>query len=339
MNNQKKRSIDVKRIIKTIITMAVIAVLIPGCLTACGSGDSPEKPDEGSLKIVTTIFPEYDWVMNVLGDNPSGAEVTLLLDKGVDMHSFQPSAEDILKISSCDLLVYVGGESDSWVGDVLNEAVNKDMITVDLLDVLGDAAKEEEISEGMQPEDEGEDEEGPELDEHVWLSLNNASLFTDSIEKALSEADPDNAGTYQANAAAYKEKIAEVKAEYEAAVSEASTRTLLFGDRFPFRYLTDELGLEYFAAFAGCSAETEASFETITFLSGKIDELGLRSVITIDGSDQRIAETIISNTGSKDQQILVLDSMQSVTADDIAGGADYLGIMRGNLEVLKEALN
>ena len=330
---------------KKAISILLAVVLMTGCLSACGSGSRQPAADTGKLQIVTTIFPEYDWVMNVLGDNPAKAEVTMLLDTGVDLHSFQPTAADILKISKCDLFIYVGGESDEWVADALKEATNRDMLVIDLLNVLGGAVKEEELVEGMQEEEhEDEEEQGKdhgeevEYDEHVWLSLRNAAVLVDSISDALGKLDPDNADSYKKNAAAYIEKLNTLDGAYRAAVSSAAFKTLLFGDRFPFRYLTDDYGLAYYAAFVGCSAETEASFETITFLARKADELSLPAVMTIEGTDHRIAETIVQNTQTKDQQILTMDSMQSVTAKDVKNGTTYLSLMEKNLSVLKDAL-
>ena len=315
------------------------AALMAGSLSACGAGKSGDESEKDKLKIVTTIFPEYDWVMNILGENKTGAEVTMLLDKGVDMHSYQISAQDIMKISSCDMFIYVGGESDEWVEDALKEAKNKDMIVIDLLEELGDKVKEEEVKEGMQEEDEHDHEEETEYDEHVWLSVKNAGFLTQRISEKLQKMDEKNAEKYKANTKAYVEKLEALDSKYSEAVSGAKTKTLLFGDRFPFRYLTDDYGLDYYAAFVGCSAETGASFETITFLAGKTDELSLPVVMTIEGTDHRIAETIINNTEKKDQKILTMDSMQSVTSKDVKGGVTYLSVMEKNLEVLKEALN
>lgn len=314
-----------------------------GIITACNSTTNESTEDNAqNISIVTTIFPEYDWVMNVLGENPSNAEVTMLLDNGVDLHSFQPTADDIMKIASCDLFIYVGGESDEWVEDALAEAVNEDMVVINLLDVLGDTVVEEEIVEGMEGEEEegeeGEEEEGPEYDEHVWLSLRNAAVLTRAIADAIESIDEENAEVYEANAEAYINELNALDEEYVTAVEEAQGDTLLFGDRFPFRYMTEDYGLNYYAAFVGCSAETEASFETIMFLAGKVDELSLNCVMTIEGTDHRIAQTIVENTQSGDQEILTLDSMQSVTAQDVDNGASYLDIMRANLEVLRQAL-
>ena len=318
---------------KKTIALLMITMMVICSLGACSS---PAGTGDDKISIVTTIFPEYDWVMNILGNNPANAEVTLLLDNGVDLHSYQPTADDIMKIATCDMFIYVGGESDRWVEDALSEAVNKDMVVINLLEVLGESVKEEEVVEGMQEEDEDETE----YDEHVWLSLKNAVICTEAISHALQDkVDPENSITYAENAAEYMRKLFTLDREYEETIANASGDTLLFGDRFPFRYLTDDYDLNYYAAFAGCSAETEASFETVTFLSGKVDELNLGCILTIETSDGKIAETIRDNTSTGDQKILVLDSLQSVTMNDINNGVTYLSIMKENLNVLSEALN
>ncbi len=321
---------------KRMILSLFLCVAMFFALAACGGGAAPAPSGGEGLSIVATIFPEYDWVQNILGDVPG--DVTLLLDSGVDLHSFQPTAADVVQIVSCDLFIYVGGESDAWVDDALAESINPDMVVLDLMDILGAAAVEEELAEGMEPAaEESEAEEKIEYDEHVWLSLKNARLFCSAIAEALTGLDPDHGAEYARNAAAYDEKLAALEAEYAAAVSSASGDTLLFGDRFPFRYLTEDYGLRYYAAFLGCSAETEASFETITFLAGKVDELDLPAVLTIEGSDGRIAQTI-AQTAAGDPAILTLDSMQSVTKADADAGASYLTIMEDNLGVIIRAL-
>lgn len=390
-----------KKLLAALITAAMTLGSITGCgnaesgVTASKSNDVKEaqtqenltnevasdteaeiETEDKSLKIVTTIFPEYDWVKTVLGDKASNDELTLLLDNGVDLHSYQPTAEDIVKIQECDMFVYVGGESDEWVTDVLASVDNPDMSVINLLDVLGDSVKAEEIVEGMEHEHEHEDEhedaeeddhehedadedeheheeadeddheheEGEEheheeeMDEHVWLSLRNAEVLCGSIADELGKIDPANADTYKKNAQAYKDELAALDKEYEAAVAAADKKTLLFGDRFPFRYLVDDYGLDYYAAFTGCSAESEASFETIIFLAEKVNELKLGAIMTIEGPDHDIAETVKNATESKDQKILSLNSMQSTTSHDIKAGVTYLSIMEKNLEVLKEAL-
>lgn len=323
------------------ITRKITALVLAGLMTfgACScSAEGIENKSGSRLSIVTTVFPCYDWVREIAGSKISGIDLTMLLDNGTDMHSFQPAAKDIVKISSCDVFIYVGGESDEWVEDALKEAVNKDIRTVNLMDLLGDSVVEEETVEGMQAEDEEEGEDGPEYDEHVWLSLLNAQVLVTGIADAMAQADPENASLYENNAGTYNSKLGELDGRYRDAVKDSDKDTILFCDRFPFRYLTDELGLDYYAAFSGCSAEAEASFETVVFLSGKIDELGLSSVLVIDGSDQKIAKTVIENTGSKDMEILVMDSMQSTTTADSSNGVTYLSVMESNLEVLVKAL-
>jgi len=329
----------------------IISIIIAACFVFAGaaalSSCEKEKTD-GKISIVTTIFPEYDWVMNVLGEKKSEAKVTFLLDSGVDLHSYQPTVKDIAEISKCDLFIYVGGESDEWVDDALKESVNKNMKVINLLDVLGEKVKEEEHVEGMEEHEHDDEEEHDhdhdheeeeiEYDEHVWLSLKNAPIFVAEIAVKLGEIDPDNASLFKSNAESYNEKIASLDKQYEEAVKAAGKDTLLFGDRFPFRYFVDDYGLKYFAAFAGCSAETEASFETVIFLSKKVDELGLGAIIQLESAKGKIAETIRNNTRTKDQKILTMNSAQSATLADYAKGVTYLSIMEENLNVLKEAL-
>ena len=337
---------------KKIIALLLVLLMAASMLAGCGKQDDDDTTDTtDKLNIVTTIFPEYDWVKEILGDKADNAEITMLLDNGVDLHSYQPTADDIVKISDCDLFIYVGGESDGWVEDALKNATNKDMKVINLLDVLGDKVKNEEVVEGMQEEEhehedgeEHEHEDGEEheheeeADEHVWLSLKNAEVLVGAISDALQELDPDNKDTYAANTDAYVQKLSALDAEYQTAVDNATCKTVLFGDRFPFRYLVDDYGLNYYAAFVGCSAETEASFETISFLAKKVDELKLPCVLTIEGAQHKIAETIVENTAEKNQKVLTMDSMQSTTSQDVANGTTYLSVMEKNLSVLKEAL-
>ena len=481
---------------KKYISILLAAVMAVGCLAGCGQKNSNEQADntdDGKLKVVTTIFPEYDWVKEIAGDEISNIDLTMLLDNGVDLHSYQPTSEDILKISDCDLFVYVGGESDSWVDDALKNATNKDMQVINLLDVLKDSIKTEESMPGMQAEEghnhgyahfedsdvqdrtlsdwdgdwqsvypylqdgvldevmekkaeSGEktaeenntmcfvkngvaskatyeykgyqiydyesgsrgvryffeatsgdadapkyvqfsdhgiapgkaehfhiyagndgfdalseemenwptyypadmsgkeiaedmlEHEEKEYDEHVWLSLKNAQTLCKAIAEALETADPEHKDVYAANVDSYLEKLSSLDGQYQDAVANGSQKTLLFGDRFPFRYMVDDYGLKYYAAFAGCSAESEASFETISFLAKKVDELGLKNIMTIENSDQKIAKTIRDNTKDKNQEILSLDSMQSTTSEDVKNGTTYLSVMESNLDVLKKAM-
>ena len=339
---------------KKIIAAATALLVAAGMFTGCGASEKPTAQGD-KLKIVTTIFPEYDWTREILGDQSERAEVTMLLDNGVDLHSYQPTADDLIKIAECDLFIYVGGESDGWVESALASASNPDRAVINLIDTLGDRVKLEEVVEGMQEtehdheEDEEHahdadeehtdaDEQEAETDEHVWLSLRNAQAVCQKIAEKLGEIDPEHEQAYTDNALAYIDKLVALDAKYQAAVDAANKKTLVFGDRFPFRYLTEDYGLNYYAAFAGCSAETEASFETIRFLAEKTDALGLSHVLTIENPNHKIAETVVANTSGKNQQVLSMDSMQSVTSKDVAAGATYLSIMEHNLEVLTQAL-
>ena len=334
-----------KRFLFILFSLAMLLALLPGCGQGpAADGEAPAASD-GKLSVVATIFPAYDWVRTLAGDRADQFDLTLLLDSGVDLHSYQPTADDLIKIADCDLFLYVGGESDQWVEEALSSAHNPDLIVIDLMEVLGDAVKEEEVVEGMEAEeDDHEDgdagpedgEEEAEYDEHVWLSLKNAAVLCQAIGDTLAELDPDGAEVYAANTDAYLEALSHLDNEYAAAVESADCKTLLFGDRFPFRYLTDDYGLTYYAAFVGCSAESEASFETVAFLAGKLDELGLPAVLKIDGSDGKLAQTIIDNSQSRSAEILELDSLQSATTAD--EGKTYLSAMEGNLYVLTEAL-
>ena len=313
---------------KIFLILAIFCALTTSVFAA-----KAKKTDK--IKVVTTIFPEYDWAREIIGDKAYNVELTLLLGNGVDLHSYQPSIQDIAKISTADIFIYVGGESDGWVKDALKNATNKNMKVINLMETLGDKLKAEEVKEGMQAEEE---EDEVEYDEHVWLSLRFAKILSTEIANALCEKDAANAAAYKANLSAFAAKLDALDVKYAAAVKAGSKNTILFGDRFPFRYFVEDYGLDYFAAFAGCSAETEASFETVIFLSKKVDELGLNSVLKIESSDGKIARTIIQNTKSKNAKVLTMDAIQSTTLKQAKAGATYLSIMEGNLKVIEEAL-
>jgi len=381
---------------KRILPIILICIL----LLSLSSGCAQEAPADKCLSIVCTIFPQYDWVREILGEKAGNMDLTLLISSTVDLHSFNPSVSDIVKVSTADLFIYVGGDSDSWVYDVLKQAVNPNMVVINLIEALGDGAKLEEIIEGMQHDDDhdhdhdhdddcddddhdhdhdcGDDDcddddhdhdhdhdhddddhdhdhdhddhdddddhdhdhhHHDEIDEHVWLSLRNAVIFCHAIADAISSLDPTNADVYAANLAAYTNRLLALDNEFSSVLDTVSNRTLLFADRFPFRYLVDDYDLHYYAAFSGCSAETEASFSTIIFLSQKLDELDLHTVMMTESGNRAIAETVISNSGSGNRQILELDSMQAVTTADVDRGVTFLSIMESNLLVLKEALS
>lgn len=289
--------------------------------------------------IVCVNYPEYDWVMNILGEQTAAFDVILLQNNGTDLHSYQPSVKDIARISSSDLFIYVGGESDKWVEKVISNSRNKNQIVVNMMEALGDKVREEEIVEGMQAEeDDEESEDEAEYDEHIWLSLKNAIVLTNIISEKIQRLDSANNQFYKKNTENYVSQLSALDEEYIKTISTSNKKTILFGDRYPFRYLSDDYGMKYYAAFLGCSAESEASFETIVFLAKKVDDLDLDAVLTIEKSDKKIAKTIVANTKSKNQQILELDSMQSITQNDIKNGRTYLSAMKNNLQVLKASL-
>ncbi len=325
--------------IKKIIAAALCAAMMMSFASCSDTGSSKK---EGKVSVVCTIFPEYDWVRNIT-KGVDDVEITYLLENGSDLHSYQPTAEDILKISDCDVFIYAGGESDGWVSDALENKRNKDMKMINMLDVVGDKAKEEEVKEGMQAEEEDHDheegeEEEKEYDEHTWLSVSNAKTVCKRIADDLSEIDENNKDAYKQNLESYTKELDALDSDIRAFADSTKNKTLIFGDRFPFRYFTDEYGFDYYAAFVGCSAETEASFETIAFLANKADELGAKTVFMIENSDGKIAQAIIDNTKQKDAKTATLNSLQSVTKEQLDDGQSYISLMRSNLDTLKSAL-
>lgn len=361
-----------KKIASIAILFFALAFMLSACNTESGKKDSTPK----KISVVATIYPQYDWLKNVIGERADAVDLTLLIKNGTDLHSYKPSAQDIATIAKADLVVYVGGESDEWIEKALEATPKEGRIALNLMKALGDRVKEEEVVEGMQVEEEHHHEHGEEAeehdhehdeeaeehehehhehaekhedehhhheevenDEHIWLSLKNASILVSALVESLSKVDSANSSIYIANAATYNAKLQELDEKFTTAISGASQKTVLFGDRFPFRYLVDDYGIKYYAAFVGCSAESEASFETVTFLAGKMDSLQLPAIFTIDGSNGKIARAILeASKNSKGAEILTLNSMQSVTDEQIKAGADYLSTMRDNLEILKKAL-
>lgn len=314
-------------------------ILSAALLSAAGgiSGCAPQA-DDGKLDIICTIFPQYDWVRNIT-DGDENVNLTVLQTSGTDLHNYQPSFADTVKIYNCDVFVYVGGESDQWAEDILSSPeANPDMLEINLLNVLGDnALAEEEVPGAEGDHDEHADEE--ELDEHIWLSLKNAKILCGAITDKLSKAKPESEELYRSNFTSYSAELDALETEFSAMVGSSTRKTILFADRFPFRYLTKDYGLSYFAAFSGCSAETEASFEVIDNLVKAVNEHSLPYIIVLEGSDKKIANTIIASSAAKNQEILAMNSIQSVTKAQIQNGASYLSLMQDNLAVLRTALN
>ncbi len=327
--------------------MVVFAVAL--ALTACGMDSNAKSSANKKASVVATIYPQYDWLKNILGEYADKVDLKLLIKNGTDLHSYKPSAQDIAAIANADLVVYVGGESDEWIEKALEATPKAGRMQVNLMKVLGDRVKEEEVVEGMQAEKEAEEHEGehhhhehaeaPENDEHIWLSLKNAQILVKNLAESVSKIDTANAPVYRANAIIYASKLHDLDWAYDSTVSNASQKTILFGDRFPFRYMVDDYGIKYYAAFVGCSAESEASFETVAFLAGMMDSLSLPVIFTIDGSRSNVALAVRNaSKNSKSVPVLQLNSMQSVTDEQIRSGVDYMSIMKSNLETLKKGL-
>lgn len=343
-----------KRILFIVLLIASI-LFVGACGKKVATENVSDSSDSKKIKIVTTIYPEYDWVSNIIKGNEEKFDLSILMTSGVDLHNFQPTAKDILDIGTADLFIYVGGESDKWAEGAIRQAANKNLKSINLMELLKDKVKVEELKEGMEEDEhhdeeedgeeyhEGEDEdhheEEIEYDEHVWLSLENAMIVCADLKNEIATLDADNADVYDRNLTAYLAELRNLNEEYKTVVNGAKRKVLLFGDRFPFRYMVDDYGLDYFAAFKGCAAETEASFKTIKFLSDKLGEENLPYVMKIERSDEKIARAVIENSSKKDATIETMYSVQAVSSDEIKSGETYLTYMRKNLEVLKKVLN
>ena len=326
----------IKRLFALFLGLSLVA-------TSAGCAQKTATRSAG-IQVVCATAPLYDWTRQITKGTTS-TEQKLIIGKGTDLHSFQPSAADIIAIKNADVLIYVGGESDGWIRDALKETLNKNQKVVCLMDVLKDSIVEEEVVEGMQGEDEHDDhddhdekdhhhEEAPEYDEHVWMSLRLAAKSCKAIEEAIASVARDDASKFKANLDEYLSKLDALDKQYDEMVKSARLDTMVVADRYPFRYLAEDYKLKYSAAFVGCSAETEASFETVKYLADKIKSLDAKTVLTIENSDGKIAKTVIETSGKTDVKIEALDSMQSC-GDEL----DYLSVMTGNLEKLKAALS
>ncbi len=311
---------------------AVLLALTVFVTAFCACGENGNKSDR--LKIVCTVFPYYDWVRNIVKDTEN-YDLVLLLDSGTDPHSFQPSAADIVTVSTADIFIYTGGESDSWVEDVLKTSKGEDTEVLKLTDCLGEERLlcVEESNE-TQPHTH---ENGHSADEHIWLSLKNAAKLAEIITEKIIEKDTENKDLYEKNCKEYTDELLLLNATFERIIFSSGKKTLVFADRFPFIYLTEDYGLNYLAAFPGCSAESEASFETVTRLAGKIDELDLSYILITETSDGAVAKTVRNSTKAKNQEILTVNSIQSVTEEKLS--SSYIEIMEENLSVLTKALS
>lgn len=295
----------------TAVLTTIVLLFTAGCT---------QKKDNGKISVVCTVFPQYDWIRELTSGLEDKYEITLLTKNGVDIHSYQPSADDIIKLNESDLVVYTGGESDAWVKEYVNGMSGK--TAINMLEAVGDNALY--------------DHEEQEPDEHTWLSLDNAEEICEELADALEILDPSGKEIYEQNKELYEAELELLDLAYKLIGKNPLHNTVVVADRFPFRYMMDEYDIKYFAAFSGCSAETEASFETVKMLTEQAEKVP--AVLVTDNGNLKLAETVVSNTSDKSKPIISLNSMQSVTSEEIDGGITYLSVMKDNLEVLKQAL-
>lgn len=314
---------------KRFLSIIICAVLFLANLCGC---EEYVPSEDKRLTIVAATFVEYDWVKNILGDEAKYANIELLVGDGVDVHSYQPTAVDIMVIERCDILLYSKGPSTEWISQAVKlSAKDNDRVTVDFSEKLKSSLLQ-------LPGHEGHDHE-KEYDEHIWLSLKNAVSCCEGITKALSIKDKAFAEVYEENSKNYIKKLNALDEKYRETVEKSKNKALVFGDRYPFRYLANDYGIKCYTAFDGCSAESEADFKTVTSLAAVVDNLKLPAVMTIEGGSKDIAQAIIDNTKSKKQEILTLNSLQSVTEKQLKKDKiSYLSVMEENLELISKAL-
>lgn len=308
----------------TVITLALLLGL--SCLSGCSVKENGEE-----LSIVCTVFPLYDWTKNILGED-TDARLYWLTDKGADLHSFQPSAEDMVRVASADLVIFVGGQSDAWLREALRTKTEGEVLEISSLEGIRLAAVTDESGHSH------EDGHGHETDEHLWLSLKNAQIAVKGICDALAEIDPDRAETYRANEASYADKLSALDSAYEAAVSSVEKPRMLVADRFPFVYLAEDYGIDYLAAFSGCTTDVDADLSVVIRLGNRLKEWGLSSVVITERSDRSLAESVIRAAEVERCEILILHSMQGVRRTDAEGGVSYLSVMEENLRTLSRAI-
>lgn len=341
-----------------LLTLLMILVMCASCFYGCSS-DKKEENSSKKIKVVATIFPVYDFLREIGGDK---IDLTMLMTPGAETHSYEPTPKDMKTVSNADFFAYVGGDSDEWVDKILDGNKNDKMKVVTLMDCV--KTVDEEHVEGMEEEhdhDHDEDVDGkddsdkdkdehdehdehdhdhdgdePEQDEHVWTSPKNAIEIVKKLTSELSKVDPDNANYYKENSKNYIKKLEDLDKKFEDVVKNGKRQEIIFGDRFPFRYFVDRYGLKYYAAFPGCSTDTEASASTVAFLTNKVKEDKIPVIFHIELSNNKIAKSIAEATGAK---MLQLNAVHNVTKEDFEKGETYLSLMEKNLKPLEEALN
>ena len=305
--------------IKTILLLLIIILLV-GCT---------KTNEEKKINIIATSFPGYDFA-RAITKNVEDVNVTMLLKPGTEMHDFEPTPKDIINIEKSDMFIYVGGESDEWVEKILKKINPKKTKVIKLMDQV--EIKIEENVEGMEDEHENEKE----YDEHVWTSPINAIKIIENIEKVIEKLDKINKKQYEKNAGEYINKLNDIDKLIRQIVNNSKRKEIIFGDRFPLRYFTDEYNLNYYAAFKGCSEQTEASAKTIAFLINKVKEDDIPAVFHIELSNKTLVEEISKQTKAK---VLEFHSAHNISKEDFKKGITYIDIMNKNAKALKEALN
>lgn len=318
--------------LRKITAVALILVLALLALSACAPKDAAET--KSGISIVSTVFPSYDFARQITAG--TDANITLLLQPGEEVHSFDPTSQDIIRIQNADLFLYVGGENDTWVNGVLT-GLDKSVNTFRMMDYV--TLYEEELVAGMQAEEEdatATGENAQEWDEHVWTAPINAIAIVKAMTAELISIDPANAKTYQANSDAYVAQLEALDQSFWDVVNASTRKTVVFADRFPVRYFVEEFGLSYYAAFPGCSAETEASAATIASLIDHVKSENIPVVFYIEMSNQQMADTVAEATGAK---TMLFHTCHNVTKAEFESGATYLSLMQNNVLALKAALN
>lgn len=322
------------------VMLCFLLLLVSGCSDTggkeSGQGHGDPGPDDGKIKVVTTIFPPYDFVREIAGDK---VDLKMLLKPGEETHSYEPTPQDIIAIENSDVFIYTGGENDVWVEDILSSMQDDDRAVLRLTDCV-DTVEEEPV-EGMKgtsghEHEDGEEESPHEIDEHVWTSPVNASEIVGKITDVLCRKDPSNQESYRKNAGAYQKELSDLDQSFRNVVAGAKRNILIFGDRFPFRYFADEYGLDYYAAFPGCAGDTEPSAATMVFLVDKVREEQVPAVLKMELSNPDIADAVAEATGT---EVKVFYSCHNLSADDFENGETYLSMMQKNVETLKEVLN
>lgn len=313
-----------KRKLLAVITAAATVL----SLCACSSESGYSSSDSGKLKIISTVFPPYDLARQIAGDN---AEISILLPPGSEIHNYEPSAKDMIAIRNCDIFLYIGGENEQWAEKLINSNDTENVTAVKLIDYVPTLSEDED-----EHDHDHEHEHEHETDEHIWTSPKNAQLMLSAVYDAICKVDPSDKQTYTKNKDAYAKQLSDLDNAYRSAVDNAKNKTIVLADKFPFRYLAHEYGLEFNAAFAACSDESEPGVSTMIKLTKTIKENNIPAVYYLEFSSTKIADTLCDETGATK---LMLHSCHNVSKQDIENNVSYVDLMKQNLENLKLTLN